>query len=91
MGGVTTGATPARSQVAGGATPAMSLTGGETPMLRDALSLNASDGGGILDENVGMQVRRRRRAGCEGGGVGVRGMPDGAQAAGNALYMYMGD
>lgn len=49
------GATPARSEKAGGMTPAMSLTGGETPMLRDALSLNAGDGGGILDENVGLQ------------------------------------
>lgn len=47
---VGSGATPARSQLGGGATPAMSLTGGETPMLRDALSLNANDGGGILDE-----------------------------------------
>jgi hypothetical protein len=36
-------------------TPAMSLTGGETPALRDALSLNSVDGGGIMDENVSMQ------------------------------------
>ena len=53
------GATPSRGQVAGGATPAMSLSGGDTPMLRDALSLNASDGAGVFDENVGMQVGSR--------------------------------
>ena len=48
------GATPAHS-MAGGQTPAMSLTGGQTPMLRDALALNAGDGGGVFDENVNMQ------------------------------------
>ena len=37
----------------------MSLSGGDTPMLRDALSLNASDGAGVFDENVGMQVGSR--------------------------------
>ena len=47
----------------------MSLTGGETPMLRDALSLNVGDG--VFDENVGMQVegcRGKRERGNEVGG-----------------------
>jgi len=57
-GGATPAATPGfggKLLAAGEATPAMSLTGGATPMFRDALHLNADDGTSLYDENVKMQ------------------------------------
>ena len=57
-GGMTPAQTPGfggKMLAAGEATPAMSLTGGATPMFRDALHLNADDGNSLYDENAKMQ------------------------------------